>query len=52
MPQVSVEPKYRENSPGVSDTLEPELQAVVYHQMWVLGTKLRSFGKVVCTFNH
>jgi hypothetical protein len=35
-----------------SDPLEIELQVVVSHLTWVLGTELRSSGRTVCSFNY
>jgi hypothetical protein len=36
----------------MSDSLELELQAVVRYLMWVMGTELRSSGRVVNALNH
>lgn len=35
----------------VSDPLELELQVVVNHAVWVLGTKLGSFARAVSALN-
>lgn len=32
--------------------LEMELQGVVCHPMWILGTKVESFERIVNDFNH
>jgi len=38
----------RQESTG---TLEPELQLVVNHLMWLLGTEFRSSARAVSAFN-
>lgn len=37
---------------GISNSLELELQVVVSHLLWVLGTGLWSFVRTVCAPNH
>lgn len=34
------------------ESLELKLQAVVIHPVWVMGTKLRFFGRTAITVNH